>query len=243
MICKIPPTNGTAYFHSFSLTDNYIVVTEIPLVYDVWRILGHKLFATSPEQWFYWDPNQRTRFHVIDRQNGDRLGVFTVDPFFVFHHINAFEKDGKIYLDACCFRDNTIMKQLYLQNLRSPGNPGKKKFDTPDVRRYELPLEELSGADQEKPLPKGEDALDYTSLYKGMELPRINYDEHNGKPYRWSIYFASLLDAKQKSRGVDLLQWRSFHQFTFLSLSQMAMTFQLAREQSLGVLAWLLRPI
>lgn len=185
VICKIPPTNGTAYFHSFSLTDNYIVVTEIPLVYDVWRILGHKLFATSPEQWFYWDPNQRTRFHVIDRQNGDRLGVFTVDPFFVFHHINAFEKDGKIYLDACCFRDNTIMKQLYLQNLRSTGKPGKKKFDTPDVRRYELPLEELSGADQEKPLPKGEDALDYTSLYEGMELPRINYDEHNGKPYRF----------------------------------------------------------
>lgn len=76
------------------------------------------------------------------------------------------------------------MKQLYLQNLRSPGKPGKKKFDTPDVRRYELPLEELSGADQEKPLPKGEDALDYTSLYEGMELPRINYDEYNGKPYR-----------------------------------------------------------
>ena len=76
------------------------------------------------------------------------------------------------------------MKQLYLQNLRSPGQAGKKKLDTPNVRRYELPLEELSGADQERPLPKGEDMQDYTSLYEGMELPRINYDEHNGKPYR-----------------------------------------------------------
>ena len=182
MICRIRPTNGTAYFHSFCLTDNYIVFTESPLVYDVWRILSHRFFATGPEQWFYWNPNERTRFHVVDRKNGNRIGVFTTDPFFVFHHINAFEKDGKLYLDACCFHDNTIIKQLYLRNLRSPAHPGQKKYDVAQVRRYMLLLEELESDNQEKPVPKEEDGYDYTLLYTGLELPRINYDEHNGKP-------------------------------------------------------------
>lgn len=184
VLCTISPTSATAYFHSFCITDNYVVITEAPLLINVWQVLSHRLFATSFEQWLYWDPNQLTRFHVVDRKDGDRLGVFTADPFFVFHHINAYEKDGKIYLDACCYRDNTIVKQLYLQNLRSAVKPGDRKIDAADVRRYELPLEELGRNDGEKPLAKGGDGKDYNVLYEGMELPRINYGEYNGKPYK-----------------------------------------------------------
>ena len=75
------------------------------------------------------------------------------------------------------------MKQLYLHNLRSPERPGQKKFDVPDVRRYELPLADLGDLDAEKPLHTGGDGLDYTSLYVGMELSRMNYEDCNGKPY------------------------------------------------------------
>jgi len=185
VLCSIAPTSGVGYFHSFCLTESYIVLTEIPLMLDVWRILSHRLFSTSFEQWLYWDGNQLSRFHVVDRKNGTRVGVFTAEPFFVFHHINAFERDDKIYLDACCYQDNSVVKQLYLHNLRTPGQAGQKKFDLTDVRRYELPLGELGGMDVEKPLSKGGDGLDYTSLYVGLELPRINYEEYNGKPYRF----------------------------------------------------------
>ena len=184
VLCTIAPTSATAYFHSFCITDNYVVITEAPLLLNVWQALSHRLFATSFEEWLHWDPNQLTRFHVVDRKDGNRLGVFTADPFFVFHHINAYEKDGKVYLDACCYRDNTIVKQLYLQHLRSAVNPGDRKIDAADVRRYELPLEELGRGDKENPLARGEDGLDYKVLYGGMELPRINYEEYNGKPYR-----------------------------------------------------------
>ena len=85
------------------------------------------------------------------------------------------------------------MKQWYLYNLRAPGRPGQKKLDPPDVRRYELPLGDLGDVDVEKPLSKGGDGLDYTSLYMGMELPRINYEEHNGKPYRCVIFIIIFL--------------------------------------------------
>ena len=87
-------------------------------------------------------------------------------------------------MDACCFHDNTIIKQLYLRNLRSPAHPGQKKYDVAQVRRYMLLLEELESDNQEKPAPNEEDGYDYTLLYRGLELPRINYDEHTGKLYR-----------------------------------------------------------
>ena len=151
---------------------------------DVWRFLKHRFSASSYEHWLHWDGNQLTRFHVVERKNGNRVGVFTANPFFVFHHINAFEKDGKIYLDACCYHDNSIVKQFYLHNVLSPMRPGQQRFDAPDVRRYELPLADLGDLDAEKPLHVGGDGLDFTSLYVGMELPRINYEDYNGKPYR-----------------------------------------------------------
>ena len=48
--------------------------------------------------------------------------------------------------------------------------------------RYELTLGELEAVGEEIPLYKGGDGRDYTLLYTGMELPRINYAEHNDKP-------------------------------------------------------------
>ena len=171
--------------HSFCLTENFVVVTETPLVMNVWRALTRKISETSYLDWLYWDGNQPAKFHVVDRKQGTRLGSFTAEPFFTFHHVNAFEEDGKIYLDACCYHDNSIVNQLYLHNLRSPMVPGEQKLDVADVRRYELPLEELGDAGTAKTLTKGADGLDYTLLYSGMELPRFNYSEKNGRPYKF----------------------------------------------------------
>ena len=43
---------------------------------------------------------------------------------------------------------------------------------------------------EEKPLHKRGDGRDYTLLYLGMDLPRINYEENNGKPYRYVEIFS-----------------------------------------------------
>ena len=171
--------------HSFCLTENYVVVTEAPLYMNLWRILTHRIFGSRPCEWFYWNGNQPVNFHVVDRKQGTRLGIFTAEPFLAFHHVNAFEKDGKIYLDACCYHDSSIMSQFYLHNFRSQRVPGEQQFDVPEVRRYELPLEGLGDVEAGKPLQKGADGLDFTLLYTGMELPRFNYSEKNGKPYKF----------------------------------------------------------
>ena len=62
--------------------------------------------------------------------------------------------------------------------------PGQQKFDLSEVRRYELPLADLGDLDAGKPLHMGRTGKDYTLLYVGMDLPRINYEDYNGKPYR-----------------------------------------------------------
>ena len=183
VLCSIPPFSRTGYFHSFCLAERFVIITEIPLLLNVWKILTYRVFNHSVKEWLYWDPKQQVRFHVIDKSSGKQVGIFTAEPFFVFHHVNAFEENGKILLDACCYNDSSIIDQLYLCNLRSPVASGHTKFHVPEVRRYEIPLEGLGDLDQGKPLPKGTNGLDYTLLYSGFELPRINYAEFNGKSY------------------------------------------------------------
>jgi len=93
-----------------------------------------------------------TLFHVVNRKQGTDTVIFTAEPFFLFHQVNAFERDGKINLDASCFHDHTIVDQTYLHNMRAPVLPGEKKLDVPDIRRYELPLEDLGDVKAGKPL-------------------------------------------------------------------------------------------
>ncbi|KAJ7376492.1 Beta,beta-carotene 15,15'-monooxygenase [Desmophyllum pertusum] len=185
LLCSIPPTSGVAYIHSFCITENYVVVPETPLVLNLWEAYTRRFKDSSAAEWFQWKENQRSRFHVVDRKQGSYAGIFTADPFFVFHQVNAFEDDGKIFLDACCFHDHKIIDQTYLHNMRSPIVPGEKKLDVPDVRRYELPLEDLGDVKAGVPIKKKDDGLDYTLLHSGMEFPKLNDMENNGKRYKF----------------------------------------------------------
>lgn len=186
VLCSIPPASGLGYMHSFALTENYLVLTETPLSWNLLRILTTRLFETSVADWLHWNPNQLSRFLVIDRNKGKHVGVFTTEPFFVFHHVNAFEKDGKIHLDACCYQDSQIIDDLYLHNVRTPKKTVKRKVPLAEVRRYELPLAELGGkAKEKKSLAKRADGLDYILLNAGLDLPQFNYAEKNGKEYKF----------------------------------------------------------
>ena len=162
VLCSIPATNGLGYMHSFCITENYFVITEQPLVLDLWRAITHRFSGSCPADFLCWDPDRLTKFHVVDRESGTRVGVFTADPFLVFHHINAFEKDGKIFLDGCCFHDDSIIRQVYLINLRSTNQEEQKKYDVAEVRRYELPLKELGNEEVKNLSPK--ELTDWTTL-------------------------------------------------------------------------------
>jgi carotenoid cleavage dioxygenase-like enzyme len=155
-----------AYMHSFGLTESHIVLAEFPFTVNPLRLASG---ARPYIQNYRWRPERGTRFTLIDRKTGDHSGPFITDPFFGFHHINAYEQEagGEIVVDICVYPDASLIDDLYLDKLRSGGGiPGG------EVRRVRI-----------RP---AEQAIEWETMLEGdLELPRINYDRNNERPYRY----------------------------------------------------------
>lgn len=185
ILCSVPAVSSQAYFHSFGMTENYLILMENPVLLSVPKILTHKLLGWSVAECFYWYPAQRSHFHIVSKATGKQLGVFTAEPTFTFHHVNAFETDTEIVVDLCGYDDSRIIQLLYLHELREKIAFGEKKTSIPTVRRYQIPLPLPTNDLEPVALPKNAEGRDYEVLGQAMELPRINYDLCNGKPYEY----------------------------------------------------------
>ena len=97
-----------AYMHSFAASPSYIILTESPLSVSPYDLLmsDHSFIGT-----FKWQPKNGTNFIIIDRNTGKKVGTFKTDPFFVLHHVNAFEKDGNLVIDLIAYKDPSIVTQ------------------------------------------------------------------------------------------------------------------------------------
>ena len=91
---RIPSKHFTklSYFHSFGITDTYLIFLEQSLLLDLTRffigLFTNKTFADA----LVMMPNLNTRIHLIERRTGKRLKrKFHTCPLFLFHHINAYE--------------------------------------------------------------------------------------------------------------------------------------------------------
>jgi beta,beta-carotene 9',10'-dioxygenase len=125
---------------------------------------------------FRWRPQRGTRFRVIELETGKLRGTYEGEPFFAFHHVNAFERDDELVVDLCAYDDAEIVRGLYLDRLRQehPALPN------PELRRCRLRLDG--------------DSVEYESLADiGLELPRIDYARCNGGAYRY-VYGAGQRD-------------------------------------------------
>ena len=120
------------YMHSFALTERHAILTDQPLtVNPLALLLSGRPFIEN----FSWKDGRGTRFLVFDRGDGRQVGTFETEPFFVFHHVNAFERGGEIVIDACAYDDSGIVEALYMERLRAGEAP-----PTPRVRRYRIDL-------------------------------------------------------------------------------------------------------
>jgi beta,beta-carotene 9',10'-dioxygenase len=154
-----------AYMHSFGMTERHVVLVEFPLVVDPLRLaLSGRPFIEN----YRWEPERGTRIHLVPLDGSEPLGPFTAEPFFCFHHINAYEDaDGDVVVDMCTYEDASIIDALYLDPLRAGG-------EVPDNRPRRLTIPLGGGAVRSEPLGD-----------TNLELPRINYRRHNGRPYRY----------------------------------------------------------
>jgi carotenoid cleavage dioxygenase-like enzyme len=87
-----------AMVHDFVVTENYILLPIFPLTGSLDR-------AMQGQAPFVWEPEKGASIGILPRHGGTAADVRWVecDPFFVFHFMNGFDKDGQISVDACQF--------------------------------------------------------------------------------------------------------------------------------------------
>ena len=159
------------YIHSFAVTDRHVIVTVNAYGLDTARLLK----GTVTEETFldaFRPLSAPLRFVVLDRSTGEHVATASAPSAFVYHHANAFERDGAIVVDLVAFDDDRAVTGLGLANLRS---------DDPDLPRGDLCRYTV-------PLSGGEATRE--TLHRGpVEFPVINYRAVNGEPHRY-VYLA-----------------------------------------------------
>ncbi|XP_027555206.1 beta,beta-carotene 9',10'-oxygenase isoform X1 [Neopelma chrysocephalum] len=211
VLCSIPPMDRAkpSYYHSFGMTENYIIFIEQPLKLNLFQIVTSKLCGKTICDGISWEPQYNTYFHVVNKHTGEVLpGQWYTKPFVTFHQINAFEDCGCVVLDLCCQDDGTSLAMYKLQNLRRAGEALDQVYASlPRAfpRRFVLPLH----VDPDTPVGKNLNPLPYTlaravkdadgkvwctheNLHPegfekvgGLEFPHINYSRSNGRRYRY----------------------------------------------------------
>ncbi|KAL9825761.1 carotenoid-cleaving dioxygenase, mitochondrial isoform 1-T1 [Geothlypis trichas] len=211
VLCSIPPRDRAkpSYYHSFGMTENYIIFIEQPLKLNLLQIITSKLRGKAIYDGISWEPQHNTYFHVVNKHTGEVLpGSWCSQPFITFHQINAFEERGCVVLDLCCQDQGSSLALYTLQNLRRSGEGLDQVYASVPrsfPRRFVLPLD----VDSDTPVGKNLNPLPYTQAKAvkgadgkiwcthenlhpegfeqvgGLEFPQINYAGYNGRRYRF----------------------------------------------------------
>lgn len=103
------PVDLPSYMHSFALTEHYVILAQFPLVVNPIDLVNtQKAFIKN----YQWKPDLGTVFLVIERSTGKLAAKVKGKPFFAFHHVNAYDKDGKIYMDIVTYPDADVIEEI-----------------------------------------------------------------------------------------------------------------------------------
>jgi len=148
-----------SYMHSFSITKNYVIFTEYPF-----KLVDSVIFSGKPFIKNYaWIKNAKTKITIINKRCPSDIKTYYTDPFFSFHHINAYEEGSNIILNIIAFKDSQIVDRLgFFPECLEPSFLLDLRIDLAEnkvgLRRF----------------PFGGSA----------DLPRIN-PAYNGRPYQY----------------------------------------------------------
>ena len=191
-------TDRPAYMHSFALTERYVVLTEFPYVVDPLSFLKPGKQGPFVAN-FDWEPERGTRFLVIDRATGEIVAEPITEPFFGFHHANAYEDGEQLVIDLETVPDAESVATLSLDRLRAGeldvlgGRLDRFRLD-PTVDRPEV---------------------DRTRLYDGTALPTVSrerwcrrhryvYAQHTDQPVtEWPTGIVKIDTEGESARTFD----------------------------------------
>lgn len=174
------PVNEPAYLHSFGLSKKYIILTEFPLVVQPLALL----FQLRPFiENFVWKPKRGTRWLIFERQSGKLVKQLKSEPFFAFHHVNAFEDGDDLIVDIAAYPDNEIINHFYLDVIKG----GQTTLPGGLLKRFTINMH-------------GDESIHEQTLSdQWIELPRFDYDRLNmDGSYRY-VYASSISREKPLS--------------------------------------------
>lgn len=126
------PTNhwfGLSYFHSFGITENFIIFLEQSLVLSYWHLFVAIMKNNPISNCFKTHKNFETRIHLADKRTGKIVRQrFKTIPQFSFHYINCFEvreSNGTlrdICIDICSYNIDTFDIELFTYENLYSGN-------------------------------------------------------------------------------------------------------------------------
>ena len=162
-----------SYTHSFAMSEHYIIHVDFPLVANPLRIR----FGNVPYiKCYQWKPERGTRFIILEKSSGKIVKQHQTPAYFAFHHINAYETGNDIIVDIAVKPDASLIKDLYLEHLRSCN--GRPIRAPSRLQRFILPL-------------NTNEARQEIISEEYLEMPTINYRDRNGRNYA-HVYGISL---------------------------------------------------
>lgn len=91
---------GFGFMHDFAITPNYCIFFQAPVSFNpVPYLLGMK----SAGQCLQVNRDKPTQIILIPRHGSQPVQTIPIEAGFVFHHANAFEQDGNLYIDSLCY--------------------------------------------------------------------------------------------------------------------------------------------
>ncbi|KAK1330418.1 hypothetical protein QTO34_010607 [Cnephaeus nilssonii] len=200
VLCSIPSRSllSPSYYHSFGVTENYIIFLEQPFKLDILKMATAYIRGVSWASCLAFHREDKTYIHIVNQRTGKPVSTkFYTDPMVVFHHVNAYEEDGCLLFDVIAYEDSSLYQCLYLANLKEGFEGNSRIVPVPTLKRFAVPLCMDKNAEVGSNLIKlasttaralkEKDDQVYCQpelLCEGLELPQINY-AHNGKPYRY----------------------------------------------------------
>ena len=104
------PQKGYFMVHDMLLTKEHIVFVIPPLRFDLSILLSGKAVPAEALRYYAEEP---MRIFVLSRTGIGDPSIIEWPAGMVFHHGNAFMKDGKIIMDSILSPDNRVLEAIY----------------------------------------------------------------------------------------------------------------------------------
>lgn len=91
---------GFAFIHDFAITPNYCIFFQNPVTFNP---IPFALGLKGAGDCIKFNPGHLTQIVVIPRHGGQPMQTLSTKSGFVFHHSNAFEQNGDLYIDSVCY--------------------------------------------------------------------------------------------------------------------------------------------